>query len=250
MDAFKLELAGEVSHGKWADVTGAAFPGNVMPGNDPTTISLAWSSSMPQLVGRVKAEGKAGNLSWMGWLAGSYEKIDLKGFGSSVAPTGVTLQDGSVETGLSSYAGVLGGRFAYQPVALNFQLYTGRGTAPMVGSLLQFGDIGDFGYYAEVGVWATKQISIWGIVGGVAVDKEDLQNWGNPGGTARTVANTGLRSDNQLFGGMLRYADGGYQLAAEYYTYTTKWLLGTLAVPAGTTSTSAYQFIVSGGYFF
>ncbi len=266
MEAFKLELAAEVSHPKWNDVlsgtacglsanTSPSEPGCALPGNAPTQISLAWASSMPQLVGRVKAEGKAGDFSWMGWVAGSYEKIDLKGFGSTVAPTGVTLQDLSVETGLTSYAGIVGGRFGYSPVALNFQLYTGRGTGPLAGSMLQFGDIGDFGYYVEVGVNATKQFSIWGIVGGSAVDKEDLQNWVNTpasptAGGSLTAANTTLRSDNQLFGGMLRYMDGGYAFAAEYYTYTTKWLLGNLAAPLGTTSTSAYQFIVSGGYFF
>lgn len=243
LDGLKLELAAELSHGKWAD--GAGFPGNA-----PNQISLAWSSNMPQVVGRVKAEGKSGDLSWAGWLAGSFEKVNLKGFGNSVAPNGVTLQDGSVKTSISSYAGVLGGRFAYYPVALNFQLYTGRGTAPMAGSMLQFGDIGDFGYWAEVGVNATKQFSLWGIVGGSSVDKEDLQNWANLGGANLTIANTTLRSNNQLFGGMLRYMDGGYALAAEFYTYTTKYLLGNLAAPGGTESTSAYQFLISGGYFF
>ena len=250
MEGLKLELAAEVSHGKWADATGAAFPGNVMPGNAPDAISLAWSSNMPQLVGRVKIDGKAGDFSFMGYVAGSYEKINLKGFGNSVNPNGVTLQDGSVKTDLNSYAGTLGGRFAYYPVALNFQVETGRGTAPMIGSMLQFGDIGELGYYAELGVNIIKEISIWGIYGASSLDKNDLQNWANLAGANLTVATTTLKSDNQLFGGMFRVMDGGYALAAEYYQYKTKYLLGTRAAPAGTDSTSAYQFIVSGGYFF
>ena len=247
MDSMKLELAAELSHGKWADVNAA---GVVFPGNAPNQISLAWASSMPQIVARVKADGKSGDFSWMGYLAGSYEKIDLKGFGSTNAPNGVTLQDGSVETGLSSYAGVVGVRLGYSPVALNGQVYTGRGTAPMFGSLAQFGDIGDFGYYVEAGVNITKQFSLWAITGACAVDEDDLQNWGNPAGTALTPANTGLRSDNQLFGGMLRYMDGGYAFAAEFYTYNTDWLQGNLATPLPSISTSAYQFLVSAGYFF
>ncbi len=243
MDAFKLELGAEISHGKWADATG-------FPGNQPDQISLAWASSTPQFVGRVKADGKSGDLKWMGWVAGSYESVNLKGFGDSVAPAGVTLQDGSVKTSLTSYAVTGGGNLSYDPVTLMFQVYTGRATGPLAGTTLQFGDIGDLGYWAQLGVNATKQISIWGIFGGSSANKDDLQNWINTAGTPRTVANTTLRSDNQMFGGMLRFMDGGYALAAEYYTYTTKYLLGTLAAPAGTTSTSAYQFLVSGGYFF
>ena len=246
MEGLKLELAAEISHGKWADAN--AVTG--FPGNDPTQISLAWSSNMPQVVGRVKVDGKAGDFSWMAYVGGAYEKINLKGFGNSVNPNGVTLQDGSVKTGLDSYAGTLGGRFAYYPVALNFQVETGRATAPMIGSMLQFGDINELGYYAEVGVNLIKEVSIWGIYGASSLDKKDLQNWANLAGTALTVANTTLKSDNQLFGGMLRVMDGGYALVAEFYSYRTKYLLGNLATPGGTDSTSAYQFIVSGGYFF
>ncbi len=130
----------------------------------------------------------------------------------------------------------------------------GRATAPLTGSTLQFGDIGDIGYWAEVGVNLTKQISLWGIYGGSSVDEKDLQNWANRAGIDLTVADpityTTLRKDNQVLGGMLRFMDGGYAFAAEYYRYTTKYLLGNLAAPGGTSSSSAYQFLVSGGYFF
>lgn len=247
MEGWKLELAGELSHGKWADTNAA---GVVFPGNTPQTISLAWASSMPQFVARVKADGTAGDLKWMGWVAGSYESIDLKGFGSSVAPNGVTLQDGSVKKDIASYAVTAGGAFTYQPVTLLLQAYTGRGTAPLTGSLLQFGDIADIGYWAQLGVFATKQISIWGIYGHCDLDKKDLQNWVNPAGTALTEVNTGLRQKNDMFGGMLRFMDGGYAFAAEFYTYSTDWLLGNLAAPGGTKSTDAYQILLSGGYFF
>ncbi len=249
MEGWKLELAGEISHGKWEDATAA---GAAFPGNQPDQISFAWASSMPQLVGRVKADGQAGDLSWMGWLGGCYESIDVKGFGSSNNPDGVTLQDKSVKRSFGSYALVVGGRFAYAPVALKGQFYTGRATAPLTGSTLQFGDIGDIGYWAEVGVNLTSQISLWGIHGGSSVDEKDLQNWLGPRPPELPLApaDTTLRKGNQLLGGMLRFMDGGYAFAAEYYRYTTKYLLGNLAAPGGTSSSSAYQFLVSGGYFF
>ncbi len=250
MEGWKLEIAGELSHGKWADANANPFPTNVFPGNSPTTISLAWASSTPQVAARVKADGTSGNLKWMGFVSGSWESIDLKGFGSSVAPNGVTLQDGSVKKDVTSYAVSGGGSVTFTPVTLTGQIYQGRGTAPMAGSLLQFGDIGDLGYWVQAGVNATPEISIWAIYGGSTLDKKDLQNWGNLAGTALTEANTGLRQQNQLYGGMLRFMDGGYALAAEYYAYSTDWLLGNLAAPAGTKSTTAYQFLLSGGYFF
>jgi hypothetical protein len=246
LDGAKVELGAEVSHGKWADASGAT----VFPGNAPNQISLAWAAKTPQLVARVKADGKSGRLSWMGWVAGSYESVNLKGFGNTVAPNGVTLQDGSVKKSLASYAATAGGNLTFTPVTLMFQAYTGRGTGPLAGTMLQFGDIGDIGYWAQLGVFATKQISIWGIYGGSNADKKDLQNWLNPTGVALTEANTTLRKDNTMYGGMVRFADGGYAVALEGYSYTTKYLLGNLANDGGTKSTDAYQILLSGGYFF
>jgi hypothetical protein len=242
----KLELAAEVSHGKWADASGAT----VFPGNAPTAISLAWAAKTPEVVARVKADGKVGGLAWMYWVAGSYESVNLKGFGDTVAPNGVTLQDGSVKKGLASWAATAGGNLTFSPVTLMFQGYTGRGTGPLAGTMLQFGDIGDVGYWAQLGLYATKQISIWGIYGGSSADRKDLQNWLNPTGAALTEATTTLRKDNTVFGGMVRFADGGYTLALEGYSYTTRYLLGNLASDGGTTSTDAHQVVLSGGYFF
>lgn len=250
MDSMKLTLAAELSHPHWADANAAAFPGGTDPGNTPQTISLAWASSMPQIVARLMADGKAGNLTWMGWVAGSYESVDLKGFGSSVAPNGVTLQDGSVKKGLTSYAVTAGTKITFMPVTLMAQLSTGRGTAPLAGSMLQFGDINDLGYWAQLGFYATKEVSIWAIYGASSLNKKDLQNWANPAGTALTEANTGLRQANQVYGGMLKFADGGYQFGLEYYANSTDWLLGNIAAPGGTKNTTASQILLSGGYWF
>lgn len=248
LEAAKLELAAEISHGKWADAnatTNAAYPGNT-----PSTISLAWASRMPQLVARVKADGKSGGLSWMGWVAGSYESINLKGFGNTVNPDGVTLQDGSVKKDIASWAVTAGGSLTFAPVTLMLQGYTGRATGPLAGTMLQFGDIGDVGYWAQLGVYATKQVSIWAIYGASAADKKDLQNWLNPTGASLTETTTGLRKDNAMYGGMLRFMDGGYAFGLEGYGYSTKYLLGNLANDGGTKSTSAYQILLSVGYFF
>jgi hypothetical protein len=258
MDSMTLTLGAELSHPHWADANAAAFPGGTDPGNSPQTISLAWASGMPQIVARVMANGKSGNLAWMGWVAGSFEQVDLKGFGSTVAPNGVTLQDpdgagpevGAVKKGLTSYAITAGTQLTFMPVTLKAQISTGRGTAPLAGSMLQFGDIQDLGYWAQLGFYATKQVSLWAIYGASSVDKKDLQSWGNTAGAVLTEATTGLRQANQVYGGMLKFADGGYQFGLEYYQNSTDWLLGNLLTPGGTKNTTAMQVLVSGGYWF
>jgi hypothetical protein len=257
LDGFKLEIAAEITHGKWSDVNAFAataagtFPGSVRPGNSPDTISLAWASNLPQVLARLKLDGKSGDFSFMAWVAGSYEAVNLKGFGNTVSPTGVRLQDGSFKTWLTSDVAVVGGKLEYLPVTLMFQGYIGRGTAPLFGTTLQFGDIEDRGGWAQLGLYATKQISIWGIFGIDSANKNELQNWANLAGTRLTDANTTLRQENQLYGGMLRFMDGGYALAVEWYQNSTKYLRGNLANPNdGTRTTSAQEILVSGGYFF
>jgi hypothetical protein len=120
----------------------------------------------------------------------------------------------------------------------------------MAGSMLNFGDINDLGYWAQVGVYATPQVSIWGIYGASTLNKKDLQNWGNPAGTVLTEATTGLRQANAVYGGMLKFMDAGYAFALEYYANSTDWLLGNIAAPGGTKNTTASQILLSGGYFF
>jgi len=264
MDAWKLELGAEISQGHWNDAlsgtgcglsanTSPSEPGCAFPQNSPTGLSLAWASSMPEVVVRAKADGKSGNFAWMGWLAGYYESVNLKGFGNTNAPAGVTLQGGGVKKAIDAYAVTAGGKFDFMPVTLVVQAHTGRGTAPILGSMGQYGDIGELGYWAQLGFYATPQISLWALYAGSALDKKDLQKWANPTGAVLTESGataTSLRKDNQIISGMLRFMDGGYAVALEYTTITTKYLLGNLATDNGTKSSSGYQVVLSGGYFF
>lgn len=237
LDGLKLELAAEVVHSRWADP---------VPGTALDTVGFGTASGMPQLVGRVKAEGKAGELAWTGYVAASYESVNLKGFGS-ILPNGVTLADGTVKTSVSPYVAEVGGFFKYNPITLAFNVYTGSGTSAMAGALLQNGMIGDTGYWVQLGVNATPEFSIWGIFGAETLDKTDITNW------AAVYANAAPKSDNQMFGGQLRYQQGGYAFALEYYRYATKYLAVTTASPNTSypdTTTNASQFILTGAYFF
>ncbi|HEY6107005.1 MAG TPA: hypothetical protein VIV59_13555, partial [Anaeromyxobacteraceae bacterium] len=234
MDGVKLELAAEAVHSRWADPT---------PGTTLASVGFGTASNLPQLVGRVKFEGKAGDLSWMAYLAGSYESVNLKGFGS-INPNGITLLDGSVKTSISPYVGEVGGLFKFNPVSLALNVYTGKGTGPMAGSLLQMGDIGDTGYWVQLGVNATSEFSIWGLYGADAINKTDLAKW------VPATAAGAPKSDNQLFGGQLRYQEGGYAFAAEYYRYSTKYLAVAGANNYPQTTTNAMQLLLTGAYFF
>ncbi len=237
MDSWKLELAAELSHSRWADP---------VPGTTLATVGLGTASDLPQVVARVRAFGKSGDFDWNVYVAGSYESVNFKGFGTT-NPNGVTLADGTVKTSVAPYVGEVGGLFKYDIVSLAFNVYTGAGTGQMAGSFLQMGQIADTGYWAQLGINATKEFSIWGLFGGETLNKTDIKNW------AAVYANAAQKSDNQLFGGQLRYQDGGYAFALEYSHYATKYLAvttGPVANQYPDTTTNASQFLLTAGYFF
>jgi hypothetical protein len=227
--AMKLELAAEAIAPKWADPPRA--------GNSVAAISNGWASGMPQIGARAKVDGKAGAASYSLYLAGEFQQADLKGFGTQ-APNGVTLADGTTKTSLSPYAIEVGGNFLFAPVSFAANVYMGKATGAWAGSMNQSGDIEDLGYWAQLGLHPTKQISVFGLFGQNSSDEKQVRLWG------------GNRSDNQLIGGIVRFSDGGYTLAGEFYQFKTTYLTGTYAAPTADIETDGYQFIVSGHYAF
>ena len=232
----KLELAAEALAPKWND------PARVGPFT-PGTISQAWASGMPQIGARAKVDGKSGNLAFSGYVVGEFQSVNLKGFGDSFVrggQPGVVLADGSRKTSLSPYALELGGNVLFAPVSVAFNLYTGKATGAWAGSMNQAGDITDLGWWAQLGIHPTKQLSLFGLIGMNASDEKEVRLWG------------GSRSDNTMYGGIARFSDGGYTFALEYYSMSTKYLLGDWAAyQAGTSTTKTtdgYQFIASANY--
>jgi hypothetical protein len=240
LDGVKLELAFETAQPRWLDAPSASG----IPGNTPATVGYGPSSGFPQLVGRVKGSGKAGSFDWSVYVAGSYDSISLKGgFGDATTPNGVTLTDGSVVTKISPYVAEVGGTFKFDPVTLAFNVYTGTGTAPMIGSFAQAGDIADTGYWVQAGWNITKEFSIWGFYGGETLDKTDVGLW------VPATAAGAPKSDNTTIGGMLRYQDGGYAFAAEFYNLATKYLAVPGAAGWNEQTTKGSQLILTAGYF-
>ena len=215
MDAWKLELALEAVHSRWADP---------VPGTALDTVGFGTASDLPQVVGRVKGYGKSGDFDWTIYVAASYESVNFKGFGD-ILPNGVTLADGTVKTSVSPYVAEVGGLLKYSLVSLAFNVYTGSGTSQMAGALLQNGMIGDTAFWVQLGIQATPEFSIWGLFGNESLNKTDMANW------AAVYANAAPKSDNQLIGGQLRYQQAGYAFALEGYRYSTKYLAVTTASP-------------------
>lgn len=237
MGDMKLELAGDILAPKWQDPPRAATP---------TSISTAWASGVPQIGARAKLDGKSGTVAYTGYVAAAFESVNLKGFGDTNlngGQPGVVLADGSRKTSLSPYAVELGGNITFAPVNLAFNVYTGKATGAWAGSVNQQGDIGDMGYWVQLGLLATKQFSVYGLYGGNSSKKADITNWN----VATAYANAAPKSENQLIGGIVRFSEGGYTLAGEFYTFSTKYM-ATAAYPD--TTTDGWQFIVSGHYVF
>jgi hypothetical protein len=238
----KLELAGSVAQPSWGN--------NAVPGAAPTTIGSGMATNIPQVEARVKADGKAGDLSWMGYADVLYQQVDLKGFGET-NPAGVTLADGSVKTSATSQAFEVGGKFTYAsvvPVYLAFNVFTGKGLGSMAGALLQVGEIQETGYWASLGANLSKQVSLTATYGVSSPDEKDVRNWG--GVTGAPYNNTNQKKDNRLMAGQLKWMNGGYALAAEYISYETTYLTGTFAAPGADIKTDGYQVITSAAYFF
>jgi hypothetical protein len=238
MGANTFELAVNVAQPSW-------FNNNVpASGATPlTTIGAGEKGGIPQLEGRARLEGKSGSLGYNLYVDGLWQSVDLKGFGGATNPNGVTLADGTVKTSATMYAAEVGGRIVFAPAYVAFNYYNGKGLGSVAGALLQGGEIGENAFWVGAGVNLTKEFSLNATYGKTLLNKDDIRNWapvyGAPG-----------RKDNQLMHVQAKLLQGGFAFAAEYITYETTWMTGTLAAPGPDIKTDGWQIIGTAGYFF
>lgn len=222
MGDMKLELAGAVQRGTWAD-----------PNNGP--VSLGEASGIPQIEARVKLDGKAGNASYTAYLVGHYDQKDLSGWNAQSAP--------GADDKLTGTAIQVGGKFTLAPVTFAFNAYQGKAIGQLLGQVLQFGDVSSVAGWAQLGFFASKELSVWAGFGMDKPDEDDVNT---------KLAATSRRKQNQVITGMVRYASGNYSFAAEYFRTTTK----TATYAAGGTTPTAeadltgQQVVVSAMYAF
>jgi hypothetical protein len=235
MGDMKLTFAAEAVKNKWSREAQNAGTGNP---TSPTLIGEGEASGMPMFQGMARVDGKAGDLAFLGYLVGVYHTVALDGFGGSVF---VPVAAGGKKD-LTGYVGEIGGKVTFAPVSLAFNAYTGKATGNMLGSMLVFGDIKDLGYWASLSGNLTKEFSVTLTYGANKPDEKDVRKWAS----ATATPSTSTRLKNSMFGGMVKYQDGGYALALEGYQLTT-----TYANSANTsTDTAALQVIATAGYFF
>lgn len=219
----KVELAAEVVKNKWADPA---------TGNTAANIG-AGEAGLPMVQLRVKADGKAGSVGYSAYVVGVFSRADLAGFNDVATLPAAAGGDSEVDT----YVGEVGGRLAVGGLTLAANAYYGQATGPLIGTIIQFGDIKDIGAWFNAGYNITKELSVWGLYGLARPDEDDVRKW---------AGDTGSKLKNDLYGGMIRYAKGGYQVGVEAYQYNTTYATG----PTTDTETQALQVIGSVGYFF
>ena len=152
-------------------------------------------------------------------------------------------------TPLSGYAkrdwdvleGKVGGKFALDPVTLQFELYAGKNTAPLIGEQAVFSytanDIHEAGGWLQLGYNFTTSLSLWGLYGTSRSSVADV------------TAAGGGRFSNSVAGGMFQYKNGGFGLGPEFYFVQTK---STAAAGDGAPDgvMNGTQILMSGMYFF
>jgi hypothetical protein len=229
LDGGNLILALEAVKSKWSNEAVNAGTGNA---TTPGGIGFGEASGLPMFQAMAKVDGKAGGFGYMLYLVGVYQKINLKGFGDVYT---LPAAAGGKDT-FTAATGEVGGRLAFSPVSLQFNVYSGKATASMLGSMLTFGDVKDMGYWVALNGNFTKELALSLVYGADAPNKADTRKWG--GNTARL--------GNTTVGGMLKYQDGGYALGLEYYMLKTEWSTTATA----SVKTDGMQGLVTAGYFF
>jgi hypothetical protein len=233
----KFTFALEAVKNKWNNDANNAVNGTATT-NAPAGINSGEASGMPMFQGLARVDGKAGDLSYTGYLVGVYHTVHLPGFGDvSALPVAA-----AGKKDITGYVGEVGGKVTFAPVSLSVNAYTGKATGNMLGSMVVYGDIQDLGYWASLSGGLSKEFTITLTYGANSPDEKDMRKWAST--TATPSVNTRLK--NSMFGGMIKYQDGGYALALEGYRLTT-----TYANSANTTTdTAALQVLATAGYFF
>ena len=229
MGDMKFTLAAEAVKNKWSNEAVNAGTGNP---TSPGGIGFGEASGLPMFQGMARVDGKAGDLSFTGYLVGVYHTVHLPGFGDLAALPAAA----AGKKDLTGYVGEVGGKLTFAPVSLSFNAYTGKATGNMLGSMVVFGDIKDLGYWAALSGGLSKEFTVTLTYGANKPDEKDMRKWGG----------NSVRLKNSMAGGMIKYQDGGYALALEGYHLTTTYANG----PTTSTDTAALQVLATAGYFF
>jgi hypothetical protein len=250
----KLEAAWEVGRSQWADVaSGTGVPASGVGGAfsaGPGAINLGEASSAPALEGRV-------TVAWSkyvtGFVATHWNQVDLTGYGQgNVVPPGAkhTIAVSAYNAGVKVVVPVQGD----MGLTLQGTGFSGKNIAPLTGNFttaakaFNLGPLGEdvktTGWWGQVGINLTKELSLWGFYGNQAIDKADFVRAGYGANSAFENTTTNL---------IAMYRDGGYGFSAEWINFSTKYSTAvdvpTLTITADRTAKSD-QYMFTANYFF
>jgi len=265
MDGFNVEAAGQISRSNWNDARS-------LGSNGADSFGQAGS---PMFQGRVRLDGKASGLSWMGYLVGHFASIDMTGPGLNangnggppLVPSGTAAPAPAYQANLAnnnvaklqSVAGQIGGKVNFAPVTVAFNAYTGKNLANIIGDMFsQFqnanpasgGAIGQIrakGMWAQLGFDITKNWSAWLFYGNAKINPEEAN---------RSLGNT--RVANEVDAILLKYTEGAFSTGIDFANIKTSNSFGLGPVVNGVQDTHrtvngisyARQLMYTMAYFF
>jgi hypothetical protein len=175
-------------------------------------LSPGETSGFPQLEGRLDVGGRrAGGLQWGAYVAGHYDRRDLRPYGAGGRPSGDERLDG---TALAAGFRLVPGRLTLQGGG-----YRGRAMGHALAHITQPGDIGGWGGWGQAGLALDPHWSVWAFYG---IDRPDVAD------VRASFPASSARLRNDLASTMIRYGSGPYQLGVEWLRAETDWWL-----PAG-----------------
>lgn len=120
---------------------------------------------------------------------------------------------------LTSWAFQGGYRTTRGPLTVHGNAYVGRGMGHHFGQIIQFGDLGGWGGWAQVGYTLNNRWSVWGYYGTERPTEDDINDATitvtEANGTT-VLAPAARRLRSWLFVPMIRYASGPYSIGAEW----------------------------------
>jgi hypothetical protein len=171
----------------------------------------AGEAGTPQFEAALNVDGKMASGTWSTYVVGHWDRKDLNGVRTrgTPKPPDNNLDSRVIEGGLKVQSGI---------ITVQGNAYGGQAMGHQFANIIQFGDIGGWGAWGQLGLDFTRHVGVWGYYG--VDDPNDAD--------VRASANDRLRS--WLVSPMLRFRAGPYSLGLEWLQNRTTYAVGSASV--------------------
>jgi hypothetical protein len=196
----------------------AAFRGSWSgPGSTVDHLSAGEAAVIPQLEARIDLDAAGTWGTWSLHVTGHYDRKDLSVVGA----------EPFVDGRLDGTAFQLGGRVMAGRLTVHGNVYSGRAIGQQFGQATQFGDIGGWGGWLQMGATVMPRTSVWLFHGFEDPVDDDV----------RSEIGAGGRFDNVNRAAMLKHGRGAYAVGLEWLQSRTRWSTDELHTGGEDTST-------------